>query len=41
MCEGCMSLRTRLLITLVPAMLLLFLALFALAFNASKDLPEE
>ena len=36
-----MSLRTRLLAVLIPAMLLLFLAMFALAFNTSKHLLEE
>jgi sigma-B regulation protein RsbU (phosphoserine phosphatase) len=36
-----MSLRIRLLATLVPAMLLLFLALFVLAFNTSKSILEE
>ena len=36
-----MRLRTRLLATLIPAMLLLFLALFALAFNTSKSILEE
>jgi sigma-B regulation protein RsbU (phosphoserine phosphatase) len=36
-----MKLRTRLLATLVPAMVLLFLALFAIAFNTSKSIMEE
>jgi sigma-B regulation protein RsbU (phosphoserine phosphatase) len=36
-----MRLRSRLLATLVPAMLLLFLALFALAFNTSRGILEE
>lgn len=36
-----MRLRTRLLAALVPAMLLLFLALFALAFNTSRSILEE
>jgi sigma-B regulation protein RsbU (phosphoserine phosphatase) len=36
-----MRLRTRLLAALAPAMLLLFLALFALAFNTSRNILEE
>ena len=36
-----MSLRTRLLVTLVPAMLMLFLVLFQLAFTTSRSILEE